>query len=216
LSHFLLTQRGLDQYGLISQNVLEAGDGHGNLNDLPNIQQFCEQWDINQFQFKNWQHTLPMTIDTTNFNYNYGPDQNLDIYNKGLFEIVNETCAEDYDKTELFYSEKTFKPMVNLIPFVIFGQRDANQKLVDLGFKIYDEIFDYSFDSEPNIKKRVTMIHDQVEQLCKKLAQMSREEKIQWRFALKDKLLYNCKKVTYEYYDVDQLNKLLFSIYKEI
>lgn len=216
LSHFLISQRGLDKYGLISQNILEAGDGHGNIKDLPNIQEYCNKWDLNQFQFKNWQHRLPLTIDTDNFNYNYGPDQNIEIYNKALFEVVNETAAEDYDQTELFYSEKTFKPMVNLMPFVIFGQRNANMKLKELGFKIYEEIFDYSFDSEPDIKKRITMIHDQVEALCNKLNKMSREEKIEWRFALKEKLLYNCKKVTYEHNDVDQLNKLLFSIYKEI
>jgi hypothetical protein len=45
-----------------------------------------------------------------------------------------------------FFTEKTFKPMVAEIPFIIYGTLYQNQHLKSLGFEIFPEIFDYSFE----------------------------------------------------------------------
>jgi hypothetical protein len=39
------------------------------------------------------------------------------------------------------------------------------QKLVDYGFKLYDEIFDYSFDSETDEVTRIKLITDNLERV---------------------------------------------------
>ena len=43
------------------------------------------------------------------------------------------------------------------------GATNINHKLQDLGFKLYDEIFDYSFDLEENNLKRLKMFWIQIE-----------------------------------------------------
>ena len=39
-------------------------------------------------------------------------------------------------------------------PFIVFSCVDFHKMLSELGFKLYDEVIDYSFDSEPNIEIR--------------------------------------------------------------
>lgn len=46
----------------------------------------------------------------------------------------------------LFYTEKTFVPIFHQRPFVIYGAPYANRYLEKMGFKIFNEIIDYSFD----------------------------------------------------------------------
>jgi hypothetical protein len=43
--------------------------------------------------------------------------------------------------------------------------KDTHKTLKDYGFELYDEIFDYSFDNDPNYKNRIKGIIDNVENL---------------------------------------------------
>jgi S-adenosylmethionine/arginine decarboxylase-like enzyme len=45
------------------------------------------------------------------------------------------------------------------------GKEGFNSKLVELGFQLYDEVFDYSFDNESDIFKRTEMFVNNVERL---------------------------------------------------
>lgn len=63
-------------------------------------------------------------------------------YWRSLIDVVNE--SNDYC---LFYTEKTAKAIWCLKPFLIFGCKNINTYLTEHGFEIYDELFDYSFDS---------------------------------------------------------------------
>ena len=63
-------------------------------------------------------------------------------YWRSLIDVVAETNDYSY-----FYTEKTAKAIWCLKPFLIFGCANANTRLTEWGFEIYDELFDYSFDS---------------------------------------------------------------------
>jgi len=65
---------------------------------------------------------------------------------ESYFNIVMETFAWHQF---CFYTEKTFKPMIAEKPFIICGTINQNQYLESLGFEIFPEIFDYSFEKIP-------------------------------------------------------------------
>ena len=65
---------------------------------------------------------------------------------ESYFNIVMETFAWHQF---CFFTEKTFKPMIAEKPFIICGTLYQNQYLKSLGFEIFPEIFDYSFEKIP-------------------------------------------------------------------
>jgi hypothetical protein len=67
-----------------------------------------------------------------------------------LIELVSETSKE-----VAFITEKTFRPILLEQPFICLGAVNQNLDLVKYGFELYDEIFDYSFDSKPNLEDRI-------------------------------------------------------------
>jgi len=92
----------------------------------------------------------------------------LEIFRNSAAALVTETLHKDFNNTSLFYSEKTFKPMWYGLPTLIAGQKDANRYLKDnLGFELYDEIFDYTFDSVEDMPTRMQLVADQVDYINK-------------------------------------------------
>ena len=60
-------------------------------------------------------------------------------------ETVNHAAAEDYG--HIFLTEKTFKPILLKMGFLIAGQPGALKKLRDLGFKTFSDYWDESYDN---------------------------------------------------------------------
>ena len=65
----------------------------------------------------------------------------LDIWQQHFLNIVSETEFNDWDPT--FVTEKTWKPIIGLRPFVIHGQRNVYIWLKRNGFKIFDRYWDH-------------------------------------------------------------------------
>lgn len=80
--------------------------------------------------------------------YNWASEKYLE--HNALFEIVTET---NYHHVR--YSEKTLMAILNQRPFLILGARGIHKKLEEMGFKLFDNIFDYSFDSYDTLEKRI-------------------------------------------------------------
>jgi hypothetical protein len=75
---------------------------------------------------------------------------------KGLLNIVIET---DVDRVAI--TEKTFQPLLYKKPFVVLGFKNVNKKIKDeLGFQLFDDIFDYTFDKKDNIDERISYLID--------------------------------------------------------
>ena len=83
-------------------------------------------------------------------------------FNKTIFELAVETCPGEY---ELMYTEKTWKPLLMGKVFFILGSHDYYKNLKDMGFKLYDEIFDYSFDSITDRNERLDKFHETLERV---------------------------------------------------
>ena len=59
------------------------------------------------------------------------------IWNKALINVVTESCKH----TNVFLSEKTWKPIIGLRPFLILGDDNLYLQLKDIGFDTFDDIF---------------------------------------------------------------------------
>ena len=66
-------------------------------------------------------------------------------FHSSFFHLVTECNEETF-----VLSEKTAKVLLFKKFFVVQGSRFFHQRLKDLGFMLFDEIIDYSFDSEQN------------------------------------------------------------------
>jgi hypothetical protein len=64
-----------------------------------------------------------------------------------------------------FISEKIAIPMLLKKPFVSISKQGANQRLLDLGFVLYDEIIDYSYDNYEDVG-------DRADKLCESISKM--------------------------------------------
>jgi len=99
-------------------------------------------------------------IDTKKMDYltrrnNYLP---LECY-KSCCDVVMETSPI---KNSVFFTEKTMKEILYNRPYLCFGAKKQNIFLKKLGFELYDEIFDYSFDSDLNVKERLNLFVEQI------------------------------------------------------
>ena len=66
-------------------------------------------------------------------------------------DIVTESY---YCNDAVFFSEKTLKEIIFRRPFFTLGAKNQYKVFKKLGFELYDEIFDYDFDSAETIKER--------------------------------------------------------------
>jgi len=75
---------------------------------------------------------------------NYMQNYPLKYYKNSNWNIVLE-CLSNY--SDGYLTEKTFIPILLKRPFVVFGGINTNRLLKDLGFDIFEDIIDYSFDN---------------------------------------------------------------------
>ena len=107
-----------------------------------------QKYDYYRFR---WWIPQKISIDMESENYNcFGVLQG-----NTAFHLVTES-----DIAHITFSEKVFKPILAGIPFLVFGGVGFHQKLKEYGFELYDEIFDYSFDSVVNDENRAFLICD--------------------------------------------------------
>lgn len=151
----------------------------------------------------------PNILDTDQFDtaleYTF-PDTTI---NSALINLVSETLSDSYNNTSLFYTEKTFKPMVYNCPIYILGQQNQNSLLEKCYYKNYNVYFDFVADAIPNNGQRIQQQIEYLESLNEQLCAMSVDQKIEWYMQGKDTLLYNKEVLREQRYNKEQAQKLL-------
>ena len=90
-----------------------------------------------------------------------------DVYSQAVFDISLETYQEGEHE---YITEKTFKPILNMMPVLIWGTPGINTTaLTRLGFKTYEDWFDLSFDTEINTEKRMKLLLNEINRVCNML-----------------------------------------------
>lgn len=204
MATFLLCHSELQDKALIS---------HAKFDENINIQSWKQVHKLQDYtdkQVRRWMKKLPLIIDKTDFKKNWAlTDDYYIIHRQTLFQIVNETIVDNYKNTSLFYSEKTFRPVVCFQPFVIYGQKGCNQYLKKIGYKTYNEWFDLSFDDEEDNNLRYKKLLSSIKETCKYLDSLTRENQIEWRFKNKELLQHNFNVMTKSEWSTNKLIQFL-------
>lgn len=113
----------------------------------------------------------------------------------------DDTCfgvvVESYNGQRLtadvpvFVTEKTFKPIAGLQPFMIIGGAGILAYLKSQGFETYSNIFDETYDSETDFDKKLDIIIDNIQRYVKEPYSTKTLKKIKHNF----NLFYNVDRV---------------------
>jgi hypothetical protein len=107
---------------------------------------FLENWD-----------SFPIKID----DFMMYDDCNLtmvDAYTNSVCNLSTETFPVIYP----FITEKTFKPISIGMPFFVHASAGSIEYLRSLGFDVYDDVIDHSYDNETDYLTRTNMLLDSV------------------------------------------------------
>ncbi len=80
------------------------------------------------------------------------------------FSVVSETSVSD---DWCFITEKTVRPIIYYHPFIVWGNPGTLKVLKEYGFETFPEFFDESYDNIYDSKKRLSIIINNLNRLCK-------------------------------------------------
>jgi hypothetical protein len=130
---------------------------------------------------------LPLVLDNPNFS-RYPMEHSVDpvkhLYDNSLVNIITETFF--FNKV-IHITEKTYKPIAFMQPFILLGAAGSLQHIKDMGFKTFGEFWDESYDREKDDKLRFRMIVD----VIKTISEWPEHVKIDFTYAVKDIVDYN-------------------------
>lgn len=143
----ILSEFNASLKGLESLNELKViNSGHDFLSQIEDVPEF-------QTMLK----TLPWTIDTDDFGSNHWNNVDYPFKMNNLIFITTETLFGD-GTTTLFITEKTFKPIMLKMPFIVLGDSLILRHLRMLGYKTFCSMWDESYDEEHNVNARMNKI----------------------------------------------------------
>lgn len=115
--------------------------------------------------------------------YNFVERILYDMYKNSWVSIVAETSYFDYEHAT-FISEKTFKPLGAMQPFIIVGTKGTLRYLRKLGYKTFHPYIDESYD-ELDDNDRFLAIVDAIKKI------QAIEDKLGWYESMRDILEHN-------------------------
>jgi hypothetical protein len=101
---------------------------------------------------------------------------NPEWYDETCFSVVAESAM--HVKTDMFITEKTYKPIAFYHPFLILGPRGILKSLKDQGFETFENLFDENYDAEPSWGKRLDCIVQNVKHFVKQPYDVMTQQKI--------------------------------------
>jgi hypothetical protein len=123
-------------------------------------------WFLHNNQLQDIVNLFPTDSSFKNFVDHYTFTQNDHaLFQQGFLQIVTETV---YDYPAIFYSEKTFKPIVNKRPFVMLGTPGSIKKLQDMGFKTFSNWWNEDYDNIQDPEKRLLSVFEIIKSVYNK------------------------------------------------
>ena len=128
------------------------------------IELTATQWDImlkHQHRFLDRIHrddTIPTQL------YDECRSFRVDFLGQAFVYVATETMM---DYPYVYVTEKTWKPVLASVPFMIMGVHGTLAWLRNQGFRTFDRWWDESYDSLPRAADRVQAVCDQLQQLAR-------------------------------------------------
>ena len=171
----LLYKEGIFDKGMISMGS-ERGGSAGSRQPWPTNFDFLTDRELRK-EVEEWSEKLeplrPMSIEgdvnvddidsgenegANPCGYTYGEQ-----YRKVYFQVVTEDV---FEAKSMFFSQTTYKPLVQLTPFIMFGSPYMMKNLHEVqGFKKY-QFINEDYDSEEDNNKRLRMVVEEIQRLC--------------------------------------------------
>ena len=105
-------------------------------------------------------YTLDKTVDQVKADDKSVP---LNIMQDSFLNVINETHEDDH----VFFTEKTWKPILNFQVFLYYGVSNPAtyyEELQKIGFQLYTELFDYNNDPLDELLKFTKLSIQEVQQ----------------------------------------------------
>lgn len=118
------------------------------------------------------QQILPLTVDHRNYD-NMVQDTTRhmkEFYESSLINVVTETTCDSY---ALQISEKTYKPIFYLQPFILVNSPGSLKYLKKVGYKTFSNFFDEGYDEIGAQRERL----ERIGLLCKEINEWSTDTK---------------------------------------
>ncbi len=144
---------------LIKNNNFNKRELDSNEIELNGLGEYYDEFDTMGFNVLDWDYPNHKNDVFSNLKYTTKSH-----YADTYFNIITETSFEN---NSLNLTEKSFKAFANCHPFLIIGDMDTHKYLQSLGFELYDELIDYSFDSMPDNQKRLNDALGQIRKVHK-------------------------------------------------
>jgi hypothetical protein len=77
-----------------------------------------------------------------------------DHFKDSYLNVILETHLDVDQSGGVFITEKTFKPIKNCQPFIVFGAKGTIQQLKRMGYRTFDHVIDHSYDGIENNTQR--------------------------------------------------------------
>lgn len=103
--------------------------------------------------------------------------------------LTSETVFFEADTT--FLSEKIFKPIIFMQPFIVVGPHHTLQRLKDMGYQTFSPLINESYDNEKDPMKRLDLIYQEIE----RLTQLSHQQMQDLVFDTKEILFHNFENI---------------------
>tara|TARA_B100001063_G_scaffold234653_1_gene252346 strand:+ start:375 stop:1670 length:1296 start_codon:yes stop_codon:yes gene_type:complete len=89
---------------------------------------------------------------------------NPEIYHDAYINVVTEAFPDK--EIDCFITEKTFKPMLQLQPFMIQGNRYTLKRLREAGYETFPELWDESYDELETWQERTDAMVEELHSFC--------------------------------------------------
>lgn len=118
-------------------------------------------------------------------------------YLNSYIHIITET---NFFERGLYLSEKTWKPMGQLQPFIMMGPVGSLKLIRSYGFKTFDGFIDERYDTIENNEERFKFLIKEIE----RLSNLSKEELKNWYKSIFSDILVHNQKVLIDYKSKDK------------
>jgi hypothetical protein len=182
-------RKGLLDKFYMSMDATQPESGASYESNAVYLGQRYPQFKYTTEEIKDAQASLPLILDTHNFS-SYPMESNEfdteQYFKDSLINIISETF---FFNKEIHITEKTFKPIAFMQPFIMMGAVGSLQHVKDMGFKTFSEFWDESYDTIRNDAKR----YDKIVKLVEEIAAWSEEKKLEFSYNVKDIVEFNSK-----------------------
>ena len=160
-----LLDKSFTSFGVLAEHFVDKHNVHPEISNMSLFEKY-------QKTFNNLSDILPLIADFNAAEQHPGiciNESELDMAKQSYFTVVTETVFFDnnIDNTwGLFISEKTFKPILSLHPFVLLAKPFTLAKLREYGYKTFYPWINEEYDTITDDEQRLKCVFSEISRLC--------------------------------------------------